>query len=303
LRIWGSGFPQSQENSKNHTHVQHIEFVDTAHFENNYYRVPPPAALSPFIDFFWETRFDELWEKYPKGFSDAQFPNIGYTYIINLGTPFIMQVGDRKLSMKTDGFLPRYNPIECFHKPGNHLFGIKFRISPVLLKKKINFSEYREYMYPLSYLLEPSIIEQVKTAQNFEERIDILSNYFFGELTRYEDSAQAVNIVRTIIDDCFQQNRFTDSVEMLASQYKISSRTLLRYFEMCTGVSCKQALQVMRIRKATSHLVNDPDTFDYLAYDYYDHSHFYKHLKQFLGGNSSRTVEPHIKLLELLHKD
>lgn len=283
--------------------MQHIEFVDTAHFENNYYRVPPPAALSLFIDFFWETRFDELWEKYPKGFSDAQFPNIGYTYIINLGTPFIMQVGDRKLSMKTDGFLPRYNPIECFHKPGNHLFGIKFRISPVLLKKKINFSEYREYMYPLSYLLEPSIIEQVKTAPNFEERIDILSNYFFGELARYEDSAQAVNIVRTIIDDCFQQNRFTDSVETLASQYKISSRTLLRYFEMCTGVSCKQALQVMRIRKATSHLVNDPDTFDYLAYDYYDHSHFYKHLKQFLGGNSSRTVEPHIKLLELLHKD
>lgn len=283
--------------------MQHIEFVDTAHFENNYYRVPPPAALSLFIDFFWETRFDELWEKYPKGFSDAQFPNIGYTYIINLGTPFIMQVGDRKLSMKTDGFLPRYNPIECFHKPGNHLFGIKFRISPVLLKKKINFSEYREYMYPLSYLLEPSIIEQVKTAPNFEERIDILSNYFFGELARYEDSAQAVNIVRAIIDDCFQQNRFTDSVETLASQYKISSRTLLRYFEMCTGVSCKQALQVMRIRKATSHLVNDPDTFDYLAYDYYDHSHFYKHLKQFLGGNSSRTVEPHIKLLELLHKD
>ena len=283
--------------------MQHIEFVDTAHFENNYYRVPPPSALSSFIDFFWETKFDALWEKYPKGFSDAQFPNIGYTYIINLGTPFVMQVGDRKLSMKTDGFLPRYNPIECFHKPGNHLFGIKFRISPVIFKKKINFSEYRDYMYPLSYLLEAPIIEQVKSASNFEERTDILSNYFFGELTRYEDSTQAVTIVRTILDDCFQQNRFTDSVETLASQYKISSRTLLRYFEMCTGASCKQALQVMRIRKATSHLVNDPESFDYLAYDYYDHSHFYKHLKQFLGGNNSRTIEPHIKLLELLHKD
>jgi hypothetical protein len=126
--------------------VQHIEFFDIAHFENNYYRVPPPAALSHFIDFFWETKFDDLWETYPKGFSDAQFPNIGYTYIINLGTPFIMQVGERKLSMKTDGFLPRYNSIECFHKPGNKLFGIKFRISPVILKKKVNFSEYKDYM-------------------------------------------------------------------------------------------------------------------------------------------------------------
>jgi len=283
--------------------VQHIEFFDIAHFENNYYRVPPPAALSHFIDFFWETKFDELWEKYPKGFSDAQFPNIGYTYIINLGTPFIMHVGEGKISMKTDGFLPRYNSIECFHKPGNKLFGIKFRISPVILKKKVNFSEYKEYMYPLSYLLEPSIIEQVKSVNNFEERIEIISNYFISELTRYEGSIQAVNIVSTILDDCFQQNRFTDSVETLAQQYNISSRTLLRYFEMCTGVSCKQAMQVMRIRKATSHLVNDPDSFDYTAYDYYDHSHFYKHLKQFLGNSSSRTMEPHIRLLELLHKD
>src|ERR1700742_255422 len=119
--------------------MQHIEFFHIDHFENNYHRVPPAANLSNFIDFFWETRFDHLWDEYPRGFSDAQFSNIGYTYIINLGTPFVMQVADKKFPMKTDGFLPRYNAIECFHKPGNHLFGIKFRISPVIFKKKINF--------------------------------------------------------------------------------------------------------------------------------------------------------------------
>jgi AraC-like DNA-binding protein len=282
--------------------VQHIEFFHTDHFENNYHRIPPPAGLSSFIDFFWETRFDPLWKKHPKGFSDAQFSNIGYTYIINLGTPFVMQVAEKKISMKTDGFLPRYNAIECFHKPGNHLFGIKFRISPVIFKKKINFSEYKEYIYPLSYLMEQKVIAKVKKAKSFEERISLLSNYFLAELAQHEGSLQPATIVSKLLDECFQKNQFTLSIEKMADQYKISTRTLQRYFEMCTGVSSKQALQVMRIRKATAHLVSSPDDFSYELYGYYDHSHFYKHLKQFLGKNTLKNIQPHLQLLELLHK-
>lgn len=271
--------------------MRHVEFFDTDHFENNYHRIPPPGELSYFIDFFWETKFDPLWKQYPRGFSDAQFPNLGYTFIINLGTPFVMQVGPKKISMKTDGFLPRYNAIECFHKPGNHLFGIKFRISPVIFKKKIDFSEYRGYIYPLSYLMEPTLIGQVKKAGSFEERTGILSNYFLSELAAQEGSLHPATIVSCILDQCFQQNRFTDPVEKLAGHYGISTRTLQRYFEQCTGISSKQALQVMRIRKATTHLVHSPHDFDHSVYGYYDHSHFYKHLKQFLqppAGNGSR---------------
>jgi AraC-like DNA-binding protein len=258
--------------------------------------------LSSFIDFFWETKFEPLWQKHPRGFSDAQFANIGYTYIINLGTPFVMQVADKKINMKTDGFLPRYNAIECFHKPGNHLFGIKFRISPVVFKKKINFSEYKGYMYPLSYLLEQEIIERVKKAASFEERTGILSNYFLSELAQHEKSLKAATIVSDILEESFQQNNFTVSVETLSIRHGISSRTLQRYFEICTGISSKQALQIMRIRKATGHLVHSPEDFDFTLYDYYDHSHFYKHLKQFLQKSTLKSFQPHLKLLELLHK-
>ena len=81
--------------------------------------------------------------------------------------------------MKTDGFLPRYNAIECFHQPGNHLFGIKFRISPVIFEKKINFSEYQDYIFPLSYLLDQSIIDKVKKAASFEERTIFYQNIFY----------------------------------------------------------------------------------------------------------------------------
>lgn len=281
--------------------MQHIEFFHIDHFENNYYRTPPSASLLHFIDFFWETKFDPLWNQHPKGFSDAQFPNIGYTYIINLGTPFVMQVDNKKFSMKTDGFLPRYNAIECFHKPGNHLFGIKFRISPVIFEKKVNFSEYKEYIFPLSYLLDQPLIDKVKKANNFEERIHILSKHFLAVLAKYEGSMQPVNIVSKILDRCFQQNHFTISINHEAAKNNISERTLQRYFETCTGISSKKALQVMRIRKAAAHLANSPGDFHYSMYGYYDHSHFYKHLRQFLEKNTLKNLQPHLKLLEGLH--
>ena len=282
--------------------MQHIEFFHTDHFENNYHRVAPLTALSHFIDFFWETKFDHLWKQYPKGFSDAQFPNIGFTYILNLGTSFVMQVNEKKITMKTDGLLPRYNAIECFHKPGNQLFGIKFRISPVIFEKKINFSEYKEFIFPLSYLADQSIIDKVKTAAAFEDRVNILSKHFFSVLKRHEDSMHPVHIVSQILDRCFRENNFSVSLESLAAQYKISLRTLQRYFERCTGISSKYALQIMRIRKATAHLANSPGGFHYSLYGYYDHSHFYKHLKQFLGQNTLKNLQPHLQLLGKLHR-
>jgi AraC-like DNA-binding protein len=282
--------------------VQHIEFFHTDHFEHNYHRVPPPAALQHFIDFFWETKFDQLWKLYPKGFSDAQFPNIGYTYIINLGTHFTMQVGNKKFNMRTDCFLPRYNAIECFHKPGNHLFGIKFRISPVIFEKKIDFSEYRDYLYPLSYLLDKKLISSVKKSSTFEKRISLLSNYFIELLGRYEGSLQPATIVSKILEECFRLNEFNTPVAELAERHGISGRTLQRYFETCTGITSKQALQVMRIRKATQHLISSPSDFHFSAYGYYDHSHFYKHLKQFLDTSTLQNVKPHLELLERLHK-
>ncbi len=268
--------------------MQHIEFFHTDHFENNYYRVPPPANLRHFIDFFWETKFEQLWKRFPKGFSDAQFSNIGYTYIINLGTPFVMQVDDKKFQMKTDGFLPRYNAIECFHKPGNHLFGIKFRVSPVIFEKKINFSEYKKYMYPLSYLLDQSVIEKVKKAKSFNERTTFLSKYFTSLLTRYNGSMQPVNMVSSLLEKCYQQNKFDLSLEKIARQNGISVRTLQRHFEKCTGISTKPAFQIMRVRKATAHLINSPSDFNHELYGYYDRSHFYKHLKSFLDNSTLR---------------
>ena len=283
--------------------MQHIEFFNIDHFENNYHRVRPADELAYFIDFFWQTKFDSLLEQNPAGFSDALFPNIGYTYIINLGTPFIMQVDEESFEMKTDGFLPRHKAIECYHRLGNCLFGIKFKVSPVIFEKKIDFSEYKNYIFPLSFLLEKSIINKVKTAGDFASRVKILSSYFQNIIQKYSGSLQPIKIVTEIVQHCNDSNNFTTSIETFAEQYKISTRTLQRYFETSTSLSSKKALQLLRIRKATQHLATSPDDFHFSLYGYYDQSHFYKHLKRFLRKSTLQNLQPHLKLLQRLRND
>jgi AraC-like DNA-binding protein len=282
--------------------MQHIEFFDTAHFEKNYHRVPPAPSLSHLIDFFWETKFDHLWKKYPDGFSDTLFPNIGYTYLINLGSPFVMDVNNKRTYMKSDGFLPRHVALECHHQPGNILFGIKFKISPVIFEKKINFAEYKASIYPLSYLIEKTILDSIKQAENFKSRVKILNAYYDSILKRYEGSMKPVKVVSGILEESSSRNEFSVSIETLAQRNNLSSRTLQRYFEITTSLSGKKTLQVLRIRKAVGHLVADPTTFHYEEYGYYDHSHFYKHLKQFLQKNTLEIIKPHLLLLQKLHK-
>jgi AraC-like DNA-binding protein len=281
--------------------VQHVEFFHRDHFENKYHRVAPSIDLRLFIDFFWETGFDDLWKEHPKGFSDVLFPNIGYTYLINLANPFIMQAGEKKVEMKSDGFLPRHTSLECYHRPGNKLFGIKFRVSPVLFEKNINFSEYRDYIFPLSYLIDASVISEVKKAESFKARVGMLNSYFQKIVRKYDGSWRDVQIVTTILERCDKMNDFSIPIEKLAGQNKISARTLQRYFEKATSISSKKALQIMRIRKAVAHITESPGSFDFSTYGYYDKSHFYKHLRQFLQKDTLKSLQPHLKILELLH--
>ena len=282
--------------------MRHIEFIHRDHFGNNYHRHHVQGKLSLFIDFFWQTKFEKLWRQYPKGFSDALFPNLGYTYLINIGTPFVMQVDNKKFNMKTDGFLPRPSYIECFHQPGNVLFGIKFKVSPVIFEKKVNFSDYSGSIFPLSYLAEPGLLDKIKKPASFEKRVQLLIKHYEEQLHRHEGSLRPVTIVTSILDNAAKQNNYNVAVEELATRHHISARTLQRYFLICTGTNSKKALQVLRIRKAVSNILSNPKEFHFSDYKYYDFSHFYKHLKQFLHNDTLKHIKPHLQLLKTIRK-
>ena len=186
----------------------------------------------------------------------------------------------------------------CHHSVGNKIFGIKFNVSPVIFQKKINFAEYREYIFPLAYLIDRAIIDSVRYARNFDERMKILSDYYEDIIQEYAGSLKQVEIVTGILQDCIDQNSFDVSIEELSNRYKISTRTLQRYFEATTSITSKQALQILRIRKAVEKLTSSPEEFHYSQFGYYDYSHFYKHLKQFLSHHTITIIQPHLQLLK-----
>ena len=99
-----------------------------------------------------------------------------------------------------------------------------------------------------------------------------------------------------------KQNSGGRTIEELAAQHHISARTMQRYFLVSTGTNSKKALQVLRIRKAASDILSNPKKFHYSNYNYYDFSHFYKHLKQFLHNDTLKHIKPHLQLLKTIHK-
>jgi AraC-like DNA-binding protein len=151
--------------------------------------------------------------------------------------------------------------------------------------------------------LEKKIIDEIKRSGSFEERVEILVAYFNKLVNEFDGSSRQVKIVSEILDFCNNNNNFSTPIETLARKYNISSRTLQRYFEITTSLSTKKTLQILRVRKAVSQIAKDPSAFDLKSYGYYDYSHFYKHLKQFLQKSTLVKLKPHLNLLGKLHKE
>jgi AraC-like DNA-binding protein len=150
--------------------------------------------------------------------------------------------------------------------------------------------------------MDQQLINNIKQSGTFEKRVQILTTHYEDIIEQYRGSLQPINIVTDILQKAVINNSFNTTIEDLAAHFSISTRTLQRYFETGTGVSSKQALQVLRIRKAVSHIISRPQTFHYGVYGYYDYSHFHKHLRQFLQKDSLVHLQPHLQLLQIARK-
>jgi AraC-like DNA-binding protein len=183
-----------------------------------------------------------------------------------------------RIGSNSDNFLPRHQCIECFHSEACRIFGIKFKISPILLEKKVNFSEYRTSMNPLSYLIDRNVIKEVRKAPDFSTRVHVLSSYFH-QLISSHALPSYLSIVTSVLEE-FRSGRYTKSVDELAESHKISARTLQRYFEQAMSLGTKQTLQILRMRHAVE-FISGGGNFNPVDFGYYDQSHFARHLKKF----------------------
>jgi transcriptional regulator GlxA family with amidase domain len=126
--------------------------------------------------------------------------------------------------------------------------------------------------------------------------VALISKYYQQIIEQYSGTLQAVSVVTDVLAQCNAKYNYAPSIENIAAHHGITTRTLQRYFEKATGTGTKQALQLLRIRKAVEQLVNAPSSFDYRQYGYYDYSHFYKHLTAFLNHQHIELLKPHLEL-------
>ena len=273
--------------------TEHIEFIHRTHFDKYYLRQTPVDQLANFIDYFWETGFQPVLTKYPQGFTDILFPNIGYTYLVNLGTPFTMEFSGHKVKIKSDGLLPRHKSLAAHHTEGNKVFGIKFRVSPILFEKKVNFYEYRESIFSLSYLINKNILDSMKQLETFSQRVELLSSYYLPIIRQHKGSMKQIDIVTEILKAYDPHNE--KAIEKLAKENNLSPRSILRYFNIATGLSPKKAFQILRLRKAIEAQITQPSLFKPAEYGFYDLSHYQRQLKEFLRHGDKSYYQSYLQ--------
>jgi AraC-like DNA-binding protein len=280
--------------------IRFIEFFDPTHFERHYEKLAPPAELSHLIAFFCETRFLQPDAALPRQFHCTLFPNTGYHALVNLGGSVRMHQHGQDFDITTEGFAPLHTGIEYSFGADAHVFGIQFHLSPALLDEKANFVNARLLNQAQGYRFDAALVAQLRQAGSFAERAQLAGDYFKKQAEQSGKQLQPLHIVNSIADHYRHHNDFKTPIENWAGEYGISTRTLQRYFEMGMGVSSKKVLQLLRIRRAVAQIAKAPESFHFSQYHYYDNSHFYKHLKQFLNKNTLSHLKPHLKMLQHL---
>jgi transcriptional regulator GlxA family with amidase domain len=114
-----------------------------------------------------------------------------------------------------------------------------------------------------------------------------------------EKNSGSLKHVSIIIEalEAYEESKFQLTLEEIAGKHNISTRTLQRYFEATTSITGKHAFQMIRIRKAVEKLSTSPGNFHYSNFGYYDYSHFFKHLKQFITSPNIEMTQPHLRLI------
>jgi len=86
-----------------------------------YQLIPVNEKLSPYVDCFWQSNFDNLGkEVYAELFNAQCTPNL----IFNIGSSYQLNQVEVKNSVLR-GF--NASPVRCIHTADNKLFGIRFR--------------------------------------------------------------------------------------------------------------------------------------------------------------------------------
>lgn len=258
------------------------------------YRFYVPAnELASHVEFFSESSAEETYRHVADNrFTVRLFPSWTPTCYINLGEPYQLIVGPRQhlIQKSTNVLLLRNNLVERHNLPTDHIFTIKF--FPGGLEAILGVSQVQlvDQVVHLETVLPATLIQHVKQASDFTERIELLQAFFLSQYYKRKRTDHYRTLVTSTIGT-FEASGLVLNPGQLADRLFVTSKTINRYFHRVVGTSPKQYLSQVRARAALSEYVANKGHFSPFNYGYYDMSHFYRDVIRFTGQKASRNVD------------
>jgi hypothetical protein len=243
----------------------------------------PCAEFADHIEFFSESCF-EATQKHIVGenFSVKMFPSWTPTFYINLGEPYDISVSGKRyhIGSTEDILILRNSIVERYNTPSDNIFTVKFYPGSLETVFDIKQSALLDKVINLGNILPVQLIEDIKQPISFDERVDLMQNFFLSKYKRKQD--HYLKFVKDSIDTYSTTGLQFNNSE-LAEKMFVTSKTINRYFNNVIGTSPKNYFSIMRAREALTDYVKNREQFVPFDYGYYDMSHFYKGVMKFTG--------------------
>ena len=250
------------------------------------YRFKDPCdELKDYIEFFSESCFESTKQIVNgQSFSIKMFKSWTPTFWINLGPSYDLLLNGTIQRIKANSAIAvtRAGTAERLNRPSDHLFTVKFY--PGALKHLIGVEQAKLYsgLVGLTELIPASLIQKIKSAKCFEQRIALIEQYFLQGISNKKTTDHYSYLVKATIA-FYSGSEMKFNVNELAFKTFTNSKTLTRYFDRVIGITPKQYFESVRIRTALSSFLNDRKGFGPVEYGYYDRSHFYRSVTHFTG--------------------
>lgn len=252
----------------------------------------PDNELADYVEFFSESSASETYLYVADNqFTVKMFPSWTPTFYINLGEPYQMLVGEKQylIPKNTDVLILRNTIVERHNLPTDYIFTVKFYPGGLEAVLGINQVQFTNQVVSLDTVLPPTLLLRVKQAAHFDERIELLQNYFFSQFQFRRQNYHYRTFVSNTIGT-FDESGMVLNTGQLADRLFVTSKTINRYFHRVVGTPPKQYLSMLRIRAALTYYVDHKDLFYPDDYGYYDMSHFYKDVVKFTGKKLRKSL-------------
>jgi len=182
-----------------------------------------------------------------------------------------------------DSIVTRYN------QPSDHIFTVKFFPGGLERILGIPQTKFISQVVALKSIIPQALIQQVKTAGAFEQRMQLLQQYLLLNYTRKKRKDHYIQLVKDSID-LYHNGSMQYNTGETAEKMFVTSKTINRYFNNIIGISPKKYFSILRARMALTAYVANKKAFVPCDYGYYDMSHFYREMIRFTGQSMSGVL-------------